>query len=91
MATLALPSPVEVKTLLRREEKVPYVIENGCEKYAKMLNAVKAARQLANVAVRQVSVRFSMFALYLLTMIKWWEYVFMFRFFFFTETYMVAV
>lgn len=56
-----------------------------------MLNAVKAARQLANVAVRQVSVRFSMFALYLLTMIKWWEYVFMFRFFFFTETYMVAV
>lgn len=68
--TMAVPSPADpIKTLWRREEMIPYVIENGCEKYSKMLTAVKAARQLANVAVMEVSVTSHVFATALLTAI----------------------
>ncbi|KAE9983375.1 hypothetical protein EG328_010012 [Venturia inaequalis] len=54
LATLAVPSPVDpVRILLRRGEPVFYIVENGCANYSKMLTAVKAARQLATVAVRE--------------------------------------
>lgn len=70
LATVAAPSPIDpVKTLLHHDEKIPYIIKNGCEKYDKMLKAVKAARELANVAVREVSAECPMFAVHLLTMI----------------------
>jgi hypothetical protein len=56
LAALAVPSPFSpVKHLLHRDHKIPYVVENGCDQYQKILIAVKAARQLAQDAIDQVA------------------------------------
>lgn len=92
LATLAVPSPVDpVRILLRRGEPVFYIVENGCANYSKMLTAVKAARQLATVAVREVSVGSHLFVTPLLTTIQWWEYVCLLFGLCFTVTYSVTV